>query len=117
MPSPIDWGDEPPRMRNILGGVGCPHGRFDYCYVCEQLEREAQEVMENEGGTYFATSGENAGHWTEGPPPPPRTLDEVDATFFDPDVDLPFEDADQDRYDSPDPVESGETPEGGEFVE
>ena len=56
MPTPIDWGDEPTRMRNILGDLGCPHGRFDYCYVCDELEIEAQAMID-EGGPPF-DSGE-----------------------------------------------------------
>ena len=47
MPTPIEWADEPQRMSNIRDGVGCPHGRLDYCYVCEQLEIEARQVFEN----------------------------------------------------------------------
>jgi hypothetical protein len=68
-------------MSNIRDGVGCPHGRLDFCYVCDELEIEAQRMVD------------------EGGPP------------------SPFEDADQDRYDNRDPVESGDVPEGGEFIE
>jgi hypothetical protein len=45
-------------MRNILGELGCPHGRFDYCYVCEQLEIEAQRELDFDSGEVTPEGGE-----------------------------------------------------------
>jgi hypothetical protein len=51
MPTPVEWADERDRMENIRIHRGCPHGRLGPCYACDQLNLEAQEVFENEGGS------------------------------------------------------------------
>jgi hypothetical protein len=48
-PTPVEWADEVDRMSNINLHVGCPHGRLGPCYACDQLNLEAQAMLD-EGG-------------------------------------------------------------------